>query len=271
MNPSNLKDLCNLTLMKAVEGKRYEDKEFADYLIKQELSKKKVVELRAEFNREVSATEQVNFSERDNPVVISQMPYVDYFITDIMPVEPGTYVEDFESFKKAIVSQIKDKNFFDLGCGDAKELTKYLAEILAGYGATKYVGVDARPSNEYYQSLERPQGGVMDVYVLKDEMLNFLRTLPDGYGGNFLCSGLEERGYDDRLKNYLLKLFNELHRVTKIGDVVIISGPSLEIIKGNCLFKQQTEIKDESGTILFILLPIVGGLKTNGTTIYKRV
>jgi len=262
--------------MKSGEGKRYEDKKYADYLINQEFSKKKVVELRARFNRPIKPREVIKFDERKHPFVLSQIPFADLFLSDIKPPREGQrFIEEFETYKKRIAELINGKNFFDLGCGGNDLLIEDLAEVLAQYGANEYVGVDICPRKEMYDKVERPDGKAMELYVLREEMLNFVRSIPDNYGGNVLLCGIQEDtqdGYNsDLVKKYVSSVISELYRIMNIGDVIMISGPSFETIKGSLISSKNNTVIDESGRVLFVKEEITGGKGSADSFYYKKV
>ncbi|MFZ2189196.1 MAG: hypothetical protein WA057_03625 [Candidatus Magasanikiibacteriota bacterium] len=262
--------------MKSVEGKIWHDEKYGDFLIKRELSKKKIAELRDRFNHPVNRRDLIKFDERKNPFVLSQVPFADLFLSDIKPPREGQrFVEEFEAYKKRIAEFIKGKNFFDLGCGENDLLIEDLVEVLAQYGANEYVGVDISPRREIYDKVERPDGKTMEIYVLKEEMLNFVRSIPDNYGGNVLLCGIQEDTHDgynsDLVKKYVENIISELYRIMNTGDVIMISGPSFETIKGSLIFSKNNTVIDKDGRVLFIKEEITGGKGSADSVYYKKV
>jgi len=110
-----------------------------------------------------------------------------------------------------------------MGCGS--QVSKKLLDFLSKLDIKNYIGVDTSIAS----------GGISENDLkgqkINSDILKYIKTLPDGSGGTFLFSGIEEIGDNNDAEMYIIRMFSELNRVLNPGDLVIISGPSLLAVK----------------------------------------
>jgi hypothetical protein len=228
--------------------------------ITKDAQEEEIARLRVKFNRTYAKHDR---RDESRFVTVSSGFIVNFF------AEIKYYSEWSERLKKLLRERIKNHNFFDLGCGDEFSFKK-TERFAADYGAGRYIGVDIKES-DHYGSMERENGGPMDAYVLNGEMLEVVSSIPDGFGGNFFFSGIDEIRYNNKTMEYLNRLFEELHRVMQNGNIVVIGHQSLGLIKGNSFLVGKKEIVDENGKIIFTRVLAKGDDNDLNTVIYEKV
>lgn len=240
--------------------------------VKKELSEKdkKVEELKEELFGDSGLKKN---DHKDNAFVTSKMGYS---LATTMTLcyrdeESGKYQIYEDSRGKVLQERLKDKVFFDLGCGDL--MSRDRAIRFAGVTcADKYVGVDIDLEGKKDDFFKKKRKGVeegdMDCYLFESDMLDFVSSVKDGNGGTMFISGIEDcypgENYEGEspewgkeIKKYLDKLFEEIYRVLNKGDVMIVGVQSIVYRSGD-FDKKFREVKSDV-------------INNPGTKIYEKI
>jgi|GEM_PF-1701671 len=133
--------------------------------------------------------------------------------------------------REMLRSLIAGKNFVDLGCGiPSKSVAGSMVAEKAG--AKRYIGIEK-------QFLEGDDGGISDMDVkngmprvwLKEDMLKGLARFEKLDGVVFFIAGIEgipgDEVSSEALQKYFAHVTEEITRLTKPGDAVILVGSDL--------------------------------------------